>query len=54
VAVFGVSPAVAAVIAALLIKIVVAPAADEICQCWAKTLDGADSRVSLTSIGGSA
>ena len=31
---FGVYPSVAAVIAALLIKLIVAPAAEEACQTW--------------------
>jgi hypothetical protein len=38
VASFGLSPAVAAVIAALLAKLIVAPAADEVCKAWGKTL----------------
>ncbi|KAA1054454.1 hypothetical protein [Azospirillum argentinense] len=43
VAAFGASPAVAAIVAALLIKLVVAPAADEICQVWAAALPTADA-----------
>ena len=35
---FGVSPAVAAVIAALVSRLIIAPAADEVCQAWAKSL----------------
>jgi hypothetical protein len=38
VATFGASPAVAAIVAALLLKIVVAPALDEVCQAWRKSL----------------
>jgi hypothetical protein len=32
--VFGVSPGLSALIAALLIKLIVAPAADEVCEAW--------------------
>ena len=41
VAAFGVSPAVAALVAALLMKLVIAPAKDELCQSWAASLDSA-------------
>jgi hypothetical protein len=35
---FGASPAVAAIVAALLMKLVVAPAKDELCASWAASL----------------
>jgi hypothetical protein len=38
VAAFGLSPAIAAVVAALLVKIIVAPAAEELCSTWGATL----------------
>jgi hypothetical protein len=38
VAVFGLSPAIAAVVAALLVKIIIAPTANEICSTWGATL----------------
>jgi hypothetical protein len=38
VAAFGASPAVAAVVAALLTRLVIAPARDEVCETWAKSL----------------
>jgi len=38
VAAFGLSPAIAAVVAALLVKIVVAPTAQELCAAWGATL----------------
>ena len=34
VAAFGLSPAIAAVIATLLIRLIVAPAVDEVCKAW--------------------
>jgi hypothetical protein len=39
VAAFGASPAVAALVAALLMKLVIAPAKDELCRSWAASLD---------------
>jgi hypothetical protein len=39
VAAFGASPAVAAIVAALLLKIVIKPAAEEICLAWSKSAD---------------
>lgn len=36
VAAFGLSPAIAALVAALLLKLIVAPAADELCSTWTK------------------
>jgi hypothetical protein len=41
VAAFGLSPAVAALVAALLMKLVIAPAKDELCQSWAAALNAA-------------
>jgi hypothetical protein len=38
VAAFGASPGVAAIVAALLMKLVIAPAQDELCQAWAAAL----------------
>jgi hypothetical protein len=38
VATFGASPAIAAVVAALLVKLIMAPAVDEVCKAWAETL----------------
>ena len=35
---FGLPDTIAAVIAALLIKLIVAPATDEICKAWGETL----------------
>lgn len=35
---FGASPSVAALVAALLMKLVIAPAKDELCQSWAASL----------------
>jgi hypothetical protein len=43
VAAFGASPAVAAIVAALLMKLVVAPAKDELCQSWATSLAASTS-----------
>jgi hypothetical protein len=43
---FGLSPAVAAVVAALVVKLVVAPAADEVCRAWGDSL--ADVRSATT------
>jgi hypothetical protein len=40
---FGASPAVAAIVAALLMKLVVAPAKDELCQSWATSLAASTS-----------
>jgi len=38
VAAFGFSPAIAAVVAALLVKLIIAPTAAEVCAEWSKTL----------------
>ncbi len=38
VATFGASPAVAALVAALLVRILVVPAADEVCRSWASSI----------------
>lgn len=35
---FGMGPATAALVAALLIKLVVAPAADEVCRAWGESI----------------
>lgn len=47
VAAFGASPAVAAIIAALLLKIVIKPATEEICDAWAKSLGSESQRMTL-------
>jgi hypothetical protein len=39
VATFGVSPAVAAVVAALLVRVVFNPATDEVCRYWSEQLE---------------
>ncbi len=39
VAAFGASPAIAALVATLVMRVVIAPAAEEICETWAKSLD---------------
>jgi hypothetical protein len=44
VAAFGVSPAVAALVAALLMKLVIGPAKDELCQSWAASLASAGAQ----------
>lgn len=38
VAAFGASPAIAAIVATLLVRILVNPAADELCKAWANSL----------------
>jgi precorrin-3B methylase len=38
VAAFGMSPAVAAIVAALAVKLIVAPAAKELCKTWGDAL----------------
>lgn len=45
VAAFGVSPAAAALIATLLVKLVIAPATDELCRSWANSLEGAGAKL---------
>lgn len=44
VAAFGLQPAIAAVIAALLLRIVVAPAKEELCATWQASLKGSAPR----------
>jgi hypothetical protein len=39
VAAFGASPAIAALVATLIMHLVITPAAQEICESWAKSLD---------------
>jgi hypothetical protein len=39
---FGVSPVVAAIVAALLLKVIINPALDEVCQLWAKEISDGD------------
>jgi hypothetical protein len=39
---FGLPPVTAAIVATLLIRIIVAPAADELCQAWSASLPRAD------------
>jgi hypothetical protein len=43
VAAFGASPAVAALVAALLMKLVIAPATDELCSSWAASLESTEA-----------
>jgi hypothetical protein len=38
VAAFGLSPAIAAIVAALLVKLIIAPTAAEVCAEWENTL----------------
>ena len=40
---FGISPVTAALIAALLVKLIIAPTADEVCKTWAAALAGTKS-----------
>jgi hypothetical protein len=44
VATFGVAPAVAVVVAAILLKVVFEPAGDEICKEWARSLTSSTRR----------
>lgn len=44
IAAFGVSPAVAAIVAVLLMKLVIAPAKDEVCKSWATSLGTASAQ----------
>ena len=37
---FGVSPAISAVVAALIVKLIVAPAMDELCKVWDEQIAG--------------